>query len=190
MEELNICVGSLNPVKIKAVRSAFKHYFNNFKIFKIEADSKVPPEPIGMETIIRGAINRAKAAINYLKEDLKLDSNIFGIGIEAGLVEIPNTISGYMDFQYCAIMDEKERITLGSGIGFEYPSFVIDTILSGKSKEIGEIMGKIAGDVNLKKEKGSIGFLSKDIIKRKDILKNSVICALLPRINSDLYDFK
>jgi non-canonical (house-cleaning) NTP pyrophosphatase len=35
---MNICVGSLNPVKIDAVRLAFGFYFENFKVSNIEAE--------------------------------------------------------------------------------------------------------------------------------------------------------
>jgi inosine/xanthosine triphosphatase len=111
----------------------------------------------------------------------------FGIGIEAGLIKIPIAPSNYMDFQFCVIMDENCEIIIGSGIGFEYPKKVIDYVFSNK-KEIGHIMGDIANNENLKHENGAIGYLSKNTIKTIDILKDAEICALLPRINRNLYE--
>lgn len=187
MKIMNICVGSLNPVKIKATKLAFKKYFKRIVVFKIKTDSKIPNQPIGMDIIVNGAINRAKFALNYLINEKRRDKNIFGIGIEAGLVPISNAISGYMDFQFCVIIDENQRITLGSGVAFEYPKFVIEQILENREKEIGEIIGKLAGNINLKNEAGAISFLSKKEINRTEILTQAVICALLPRINYELY---
>ena len=187
MNKSIICVGSLNPTKINAVKIAFGKYLNNFQIFKIKADSKIPNQPIGIDLIIKGAKNRAETALNHLFKVKKLEQNIFGVGIEAGLVQVPFTNTNYMDFQFCAIMDENERMTLDSGIAFEYPQSVIDEILSNKNTEIGDILGKLANNLNLKNEAGAISFLSKKIITRTEILTQAVICALLPRINKELY---
>jgi inosine/xanthosine triphosphatase len=187
MNEIKICVGTLNPTKIYAVERAFSKYFNHFQIFKIKIKSSVPNQPIGMVEIIKGAKYRAQMSLNYLKNDKKLNVDIFGVGIEAGLVEITFAKTNYMDFQFCVIMDEYEKITIGSGVAFEYPQSVIDKIMSNRNSEIGDIMGKLANNPNLKNEAGAISFLSKNVINRTDILSQAVICALLPRINTKLY---
>jgi inosine/xanthosine triphosphatase len=184
---MNICVGSLNPVKIDAVRLAFGLYFEDFRVSYIEAESSVPNQPIGLDNILLGAQNRAQQALTPLIEDSNASPPHYGIGIEAGLVKIPIAPSNYMDFQFCVIMDEHQKITIGSGIGFEYPKKVINKVLFNK-KEIGHIMGEIANNENLKRENGAIGYLSKNTINRIDILKDAVICALLPRINKSLYE--
>lgn len=185
MRNIKICVGSLNPTKISAVETGFGKYFKKIEVFKIKVNSKVSNQPIGMEKILKGAINRAKAALDYLMTHEKKD--IFGVGIEAGLVPVPHTRTGYMDFQFCAIIDENQKISLGSGIAFEYPQEVIDQILENSDLEIGHIMGKLAGNMNLKNELGAISFLSKNRIKRTEILTQAVICALLPWINKKIY---
>lgn len=184
---LELCVGSMNPTKINAVKVAFSKYYSNFNLYNIRVNSKVPNQPIGLELTIKGARNRAKEALNYLREVKNKNKNIFGIGIEAGLVDIPQANTNFMDFQFCAIIDELEFITLGSGIGFEYPSKIIAQVLSNENTEIGEIMGNIIGNANLKNENGAISILSKNIINRTEILTQAVICALLPRINKELY---
>ncbi|MFX1297932.1 MAG: inosine/xanthosine triphosphatase [Promethearchaeota archaeon] len=185
---MHICVGSLNPSKVNAVRIAFNKYYTNFEIYQIKAKSSVPNQPIGMDLIIKGAKNRAKTALNYLINKQKIYNNIFGVGIEAGLVKVPHSNSGYLDFQFCTIMDENKNLTLGSGIAFEYPQTVINEIFSDKNTEIGDIMGRLANNMNLKNEGGAISFLSKNAITRTEILTQAVICALLPRINKELYE--
>ncbi|MHA1723998.1 MAG: inosine/xanthosine triphosphatase [Promethearchaeota archaeon] len=184
---LEICVGSINPLKFEAVKEGFGKYFSNFNVTKIKADSNVPAQPVGMELILKGALNRANEALNYLIKVKNLKHDILGVGIEAGLVKIPLVRTGYMDFQFCIIIDEHETITIGNGIGFEYPPIVINKVLSDKTTEIGEIMGDLFGNKNLKYEQGAIGVLSKYVLNRKTILTQAVICALLPRINKELY---
>lgn len=184
---MNISIGSLNLVKIKAVKLAYEQYYDDFTIVEANVDSGVSDQPIGLDKILEGALNRARGAFYFLKEKIKDKSPVYGVGIEAGLVKISLAPTNYMDFQFCVIIDEKKKISLGSGIAFEYPDFVIEKVFSEK-KEIGYIMGNLANNKNLKKEAGAIGFLSKNRIKRIDILKEAVICALLPRINSTLYE--
>lgn len=189
MKKIIICVGSFNPTKVSAVKNAFSQYFKDFDIINIKAKSNIPKQPIGMELILKGAKNRANQALNYLINEKHINSDILGIGIEAGLVNVTLAKTNYMDFQFCVILDEKKNLTLGSGIAFEYPQSVINEIFSNKQSEVGTIVGKLANNMNLKNESGAIGYLSKEIIKRTDILTQAVICALLPRINRELYGF-
>jgi len=188
MAIFKICVGSLNPTKVDAVKIAFEKYYTDFEIFNIKVDSGVPNQPFGIDLILKGAKNRAESALSYLINEKQIDTNIFGIGIEAGLVKVPLAQTNYMDFQFCVIMDENWNITLGSGIAFEYPQLVINDILSNQEIEIGSVIGKLANNMNLKNEAGAISFLSKNIITRTEILTQAVICALLPRINKELYE--
>ncbi|MFX0002785.1 MAG: inosine/xanthosine triphosphatase [Candidatus Hodarchaeota archaeon] len=184
---INICLGSLNLAKLKAVKLAFSKYYKNFKVYNIKVDSKVSDQPIGLNNVINGAINRAKDSLNFLIYEKGINNNIFGVGIEAGLVEIPYTRTGFMDFQFCAIINEKSKISLGSGNAFEYPKFVIGQILQNPKIEIGDIMGELANNEKLKFENGAISFLSKNTLTRTNILAKAVICALLPFVNVDLY---
>ena len=141
---------------------------------------------IGIEIILKGAFNRAKEANSYLKHKCNNNSEIFGVGIEAGLVRISMANSNYMDFQFCVIIDKDDKLSLGSGTAFEYPQYIIDDVIANK-KEIGEIIGNLANNMNLKNENGAIGYLSNNFINRRDILFQAVICALLPQINKELY---
>ena len=70
MDEIKVCVGTLNPTKIEAARNGFSKYFKNFEFYNIKAESKVSNQPIGLDEIIKGAANRAKAAMLYLRNEL------------------------------------------------------------------------------------------------------------------------
>ncbi len=171
---MKVAVGSTNPVKIKATENVFKKFFKDINVFGVSVKSK--KQPIGMKETIEGAISRAEQALAH--GDL-------GVGIEAGLVEVPYTITGYFDVQFCAVKDREGLTTLGCGMGFEYPKIVVEKVLKGR--EVGEVMEKISGIRDIGRKIGAIGFLSKGIIDRVSLTEQAVLSALLPRINKELY---
>jgi inosine/xanthosine triphosphatase len=173
---MRVAVGSTNPVKVRAVEEVLREFYPEIEVFGVEVSSKVSAQPLGMEETVRGAVNRARAALKHGE---------LGVGIEAGLVEVPFAITGYMDVQFCAISDG-EVITLGAGSGFEYPPSVIRQVLRGR--EVGEVMEELSGIRNIGRKGGAIGFLSKGKLSRKELTKQAVLMAMLPRINRELYE--
>lgn len=191
LNKIFIAIGTQNSAKIQAVIDAFEFLYKdsniNFEVKPLKIDSGVGAQPIGLENIIKGAINRAKLSFEIAFQNISTSLNqCFGIGIEAGLAPIAYAISRYMDFQFVAIYHD-EKITLGCGSAFEYPKLVIENLFAGKSKEIGEVFEKLSGIPSIKEKEGAVGFLSQGKITRSQILKNGVIMALLPIINSNLY---
>jgi len=177
--ELSVAVGSLNPVKVNAVARAFKLFFGEVKVLPVKVDSGVPPQPIGLQEIVDGAINRARRAQAATGAD-------YGVGIEAGLIEFPGTLTGYIDLQVCAIVDREGRITIGHGPGFEYPPAVVREVLEA-GHEVGEVMERLTGIRDIKRRMGAIGYLSKGVIDRTRLCELAVLMALIPRINPELY---
>ena len=116
---MNAIVGSKNPVKANATKNILEKIYSKVSIVSVDVDSQVPHQPFRNEETIQGAINRAK---NAYCDDFDLS-----IGIESGLMETPNSITGYIDLQWCAIFDG-EKITLGVSAGFEYPPDVIQEV--------------------------------------------------------------
>lgn len=77
-----IAVGTTNPSKISAVKSAFKESFPStvdIVITTHSVSSMVPAQPIGNEQTKEGAKNRAIAAF---KDSNNAD---FGVGLEGGV---------------------------------------------------------------------------------------------------------
>jgi inosine/xanthosine triphosphatase len=176
---MNVMVGSLNPVKLNATRNVLEKIYGEIDISSKDVDSGVPDQPFGLVQTIEGAINRAKTA--YTNEcDLS-------IGIESGLMETPNTLTGYIDLQWCAIFDGK-NITLGVSSGFEYPPEVIKEVLSGV--EVGDIMDRITGVANLGTKKGAVSHLSRDMLNRTENTEQCVLTAMIPRMNKEIYFIK
>jgi len=176
---MRIAVGSTNPTKVKAVENVMRRIYGDVEVIGVEVDSGVSDQPIGIEEIARGAINRAKQALEKTGADL-------GVGIEAGIYPFPGTLTGYLDVQVCAIVSPDGVITIGHGPGFEYPPVVIERILK-EGVEAGIAMGELVNDPELKRKVGAIGVLSKGLLTRTELNEIAVLMAMIPRINGVLY---
>jgi inosine/xanthosine triphosphatase len=174
--KLKIVVGSKNPVKINATSNILSKIYGDIEVTSKDADSGVPNQPFGLDQTIKGAVNRAK---NAYSEEFDLS-----VGIESGLMETPNSITGYIDLQWCAIFDG-DKITIGVSSGFEYPPEVIKEVLNGV--EVGDVMDKITGVEDLGKKKGAVSHLSRDMLDRTENTEQCVLTAMIPRINEYIY---
>ncbi len=166
-DAVDIAVGSLNPVKIEAVRNVMERIYGSVRIFAVDSKSGVPEQPFEGETV-QGAINRAKGAIG---------NHRMAVGIEAGVFE---RYDGLYDVQHCAIIDSDGKITIGMGSGFRYPDKVTELVRNGRT--VGEAMKMIYSGKDIGKEQGAIGILSKGLLDRRELTEQSVLNAMLPRI--------
>ena len=129
---IKVALGSKNPTKIKGTEIALEKVMKNALIVPVEVDSGVSKQPFGLDEIVKGAINRAKGAFE------KVPSH-YGIGIEAGVVEIGGK---YLDIHICAIFDG-EGYTLGTSQGFQIPEEILKEIRRGEecSKAVEKVYG-------------------------------------------------
>lgn len=176
---MRIAVGSTNPTKVRAVENVMKRIYGDVEVLGVGVESGVPDQPVGIEEIVRGAVNRAKRALEKTGADL-------GVGIEAGIYPFPETLTGYLDVQVCAVASPDGVVTVGHGPGFEYPPVVIRKIL-GEGVEAGIAMGELVNDPELKKKTGAIGVLSKGLLTRTELNEIAVLMAMIPRLNPELF---
>lgn len=174
LRALRVRVGTANPIKIEAVERVLGRLFDRLEVQGREVDSGVPPQPKGAEAL-RGAIARARGARG--EGDL-------GIGIEAGLVpqEASQTT---LDVQFCAVVDRADRLTLGTGPGFQHPPVVLDAVEVGQS--VGEALEALTGIPDIGRKEGAIGFLTEDRLGRRELTESAVLMAMVPRIRRALY---
>lgn len=166
-DAVKIAVGSLNPVKIEAVRTVMEKIYGNAIIVPFDAESGVPEQPREDETL-QGAKNRAKAAIGGC--DLS-------VGIEAGVYERED---GLYDVQNCAILDKSGKFTYGTGSGFRYPDEIAELVRKGMT--VGQAIEEIYKD-DAGHKQGAIGILSKGLMDRKTLTEQSVMAAMIPRMS-------
>ncbi len=175
-----VIVGSNNPVKNEAVHEVFctSEFFKNTIYQSKEVKTSIREQPISLLETIRGAQERAWGAF---------EEGAISVGLESGLVQIPETKSGYMDMCVCAIYDGKEY-HLGISSAFDIPKNVARKVcfegknLSVATKEVGLTTNDYVGY-----SEGIVGILTKGRVNRKEYTKQALIMALIHLENQHLY---
>ena len=167
---MNIAVATENPVKIRAVEQVLAEVFENegMTIQQVALDLELPEQPMG-DAIAAGALARARAALQQADAD-------FGIGIEAGLVQIPGT-SRWLSVQMCAIVDGSGQTSMGMGPGYELPTPILEAVLAGEL--LRDAFERLLA-VNDPERRGAVYFLSNGVIDRMDLTIQAVRMALIP----------
>lgn len=163
----DIAVGSLNPVKVEAVRNVMERIYGDVRITAVDVQGDVPQQPFGEETR-RGAENRARNA---------LGDHEMAVGVEAGVFEFPD---GLYDIQHCAVVSSDGRITYGQGSGFRYPDDIAALVRGGRT--VGEAVAELYGNDSIGKRQGAVGMLSRGLLDRLGLTEQSVTAAMIPRI--------
>ncbi|WP_048057855.1 inosine/xanthosine triphosphatase [Methanothermococcus okinawensis] len=167
-----ISVGSKNPVKVKAVEMAMEKSIGSTLVVEVDANSGVSKQPIGFDETTEGAKNRAKYAF-------EAKSSLYGVGIEAGLVEIGRK---YLDVHVCAIYDGLDY-TIGTSQGFQVPTELVKEMKHGE--ECGVVAEKIYNIKDIGKKEGIIGYLTNGGINRLNLCESAVLMAMVPRLVSN-----
>lgn len=170
-----IAVGSLNRVKLNAVRISLNRLYPDLTVKGVDVPSGVPTQPWGDEQIIQGAMNRATAALE------KVEGADWGIGLESG---IARNRFGYFTTAWCAICDLTGQVSLGGGFNVELPPQVVQDIEAGL--DLGQAMSKVPTRYS-HSTVGAIGVLTDTLLDRQSAYESVVLCALARYIRPDLY---
>ena len=180
---MKINIGSKNKVKIDALKEILKEYpdFLNAEVICKDVDSGVSHQPKSLEETVDGAMKRAKNSF--------IDCD-YSVGLESGLMKVPETKTGFMDVTACAIYDGK-NFHLGLSSAFEYPIKVTDYVFKNNA-ELSDAYRDLGFTTKAKigEEEGIIGVLTKGRLVRKEYTKQSIIMALIHLENKELYDNK
>ncbi|KYC49039.1 MAG: NTPase [Candidatus Methanofastidiosum methylothiophilum] len=176
---MKVLVGSKNPVKIDATKEAFSSYFKDIEVEGIEVGSSVPDQPIDEETF-EGAEHRAKV-LRKLDEKAKIGASFF-VGIEGGVI---NVYSKWFGIGVVCVMDNKGNIGFGTSPTFELWPEAIEKVLEGV--ELGDVMGEVTGDHEVKRKGGAVGFLTNGVVQRKDLYISALKLGLIPFLKEDMY---
>ena len=123
---MKVQVATRNPIKLRAVRDAFAEWYpgDDPSVRAVDPPERLPEQPLDGE-VLHGAVARAGVAIESGSADR-------GVGIEAGLVQLPGE-DRWFSVQVCAIADCEGRISLGLGPGYELPGELREAVLAGAS---------------------------------------------------------
>jgi inosine/xanthosine triphosphatase len=182
---MKIKVGTMNKGKIEAVQMAVEAYdiLENAAVEGAAVESGVNAQPIGLEEILQGAMNRARLAYESGECDL-------GFGLESGIFPAPFTKSDYFDTCACAIYDGRD-FHLGMSSCFEYPPKMIEKVLR-EGKEITEAALDLgfSEDKKFSEGQGMIGILTRGRVSRIKYSYQAVQSAMIHLENSGHYTAK
>ena len=168
-----INVGSINPAKIEAVREIMREYphLAESQVDGAEAPSGVRAQPLSLEETIQGAMNRARHAFVECS---------YSIGLESGLMAVPNTKSGHMDVCACAIYDGTE-FHLGLSSAWEFPDPRVTHLMLNEGLDMNEAVHRmgLTANPNVGSAEGAIGILTKGRLTRKEYTKQALRAALI-----------
>jgi inosine/xanthosine triphosphatase len=176
---MRVLVGSVNPVKIAAVRDVFERYYPGAEVEGIETPSGVPAQPVGEDTFT-GAENRAEALL-ALNAGRKLGAE-FCVGLEGGIAQYH---ARWFAFGAICVADATGRLGYGVSPLFELPPGVVDDLLGGS--ELGHVMDRLAGEHNTKQRGGAVGILTAGRITRRELYAQGAAMALIPFLNKEMY---
>ena len=177
---MKINIASTNEVKVNALKEIISEYnfLKNSEITSLGIDSGVHKQPKSIEETLTGAMNRAKNAFQDCD---------YSVGLESGLMKVPYTKSGFMDFCACAIYDGKNH-HLGLSFAFEFPRMVTDLIIQeGLDANEAFLKAGLTKNPKLGSAEGAIGFLTKGRVTRKEYTKQAIRTALIQLENPNLY---
>ena len=175
--QLRVNVGSLNPVKIAAVRSAFERVWPEkvWDFTGVTVPSGVSVQPMSNTESITGARNRARNA-------LAASDAAYGVGLEGGLQEIEGH---WYDFGWIVVVDREGHEGIGSTIGMAVPPRMITMIQQGM--ELGDVIDIIFQKQNSKQSNGHFGLMTHDAITREKAYSDGVVSALAHFIHPELF---
>lgn len=166
-------VGSLNPVKINAVKLALSSHWPEARVVGYETDSGVPAQPLSDAQTKKGAINRAKFALKQglIEHDTSL--SFMSVGLEGGVMKIGSQL--WTTIWVC-VMDEIGHLFLANGGRFLVPVFLAKQLLQGA--EMGPAIARYFQGRSVKTQEGLVGIITKRYLDRTDLYQSIVKLAV------------
>ncbi len=173
-------IASKNPIKVGALEELIPLYdfLSGAELVSFEANSGVSEQPKSMEETVMGAVNRARKAYHHCD---------YSFGIESGLMKVPHTKTGNMDFCACAIYDGREN-HIGFSCAFEFP-IAVTRMINEEGLDASESYFRLGltESRDIGSSEGVIGLLTRGRITRKDYTKQAIQMALIQLENRELY---
>ena len=171
-----IAVGSLNKPKLEATRLALLPVWPEATIVPVDVPSGVDDQPWGAEATIRGALNRARRALEALNADI-------GVGLEGGVEEGPGDI--LLLTGWSAIVTADGRWGIGGGGRTPMPPELAAMLRSGM--ELGPAIDQWLGRQGVRHQEGTVGVLTDGRLTRAESFANTLIHALASILHPDWY---
>ncbi|TQS75426.1 DUF84 family protein [Ornithinibacillus gellani] len=156
---VKIVIGTQNPAKRKAVQLVFPDAFCSV----VDAPSDVSAQPFSDEETKTGAINRALYSV-------KQTTGAIGIGLEGGVMEMPD---GLYLCNWGAIATENEEVYTASGARIKLPAEVAVALQQGT--ELGDVMDEYVQQHGVRHKEGAIGIFTNQLVSRQEMFAHVLL---------------
>lgn len=175
---IQIRVGSTNPVKVNAVKTAFSAAFPNnvIECIATDAPSEVAAQPMTEQETLQGAMNRVMFCQQFTAD--------YYVAIEGG---VDNFSYGAATFAFVVIANAHEQ-HVGRGANLPLPASIYQSLLEGK--ELGPLMDELFNTHNIKQKGGAIGLLTNGLANREGNYHHALLLALAPFLHPTLFAHK
>lgn len=178
---VNIAVGSQKTYKIKAATSASYLVFGEeVKIYGVDVESGVSPQPMSAEEAITGARNRAMASLSQASPSCEI-----GLGIENGLVEVAGN---WYATTWIVAVDLSGSEGMASSLQRPVPVGITDLVAQGE--ELSHAVRDFYRNEPVSEYDGLIGILTQGVLNRIDVLRDGIVAALGPIANVQMFERK
>lgn len=175
----------MNPVKIRAAQEAFSSFYDNTVITNIDF-TELDPEGLHLKTQPIGEAQTYESSRWRVKRAFNHNSRFnFYVGIEGGVVLTPHNKPRIIVY---SSVSNGSHIETVRGCEIPLPQQFYEQLLNSRHAELGDLMTNISGVSNIKQKEGAVGFLTRNIVTRFDILKQSVMMALIPFLNLNYFE--
>ena len=163
-----VVVGSTNPVKIAAVKAVLARAGSAARVQGLAVSSGVRDQPFGDTETIRGATQRARAALEMSGADL-------AVGLEGGVVDEDGLMR---TCAWASVVNRDGRVGVGGSLAISLPARVAALVRDGV--ELGHAMDRVTGGQDTKHGSGAVGILTAGLIDRQRAYEVLVTYALAP----------
>jgi inosine/xanthosine triphosphatase len=167
-------VATGNEMKVRAAKKAFS-MIGITRVERIDAETGIPPQPIGLEETLIGALKRSIHAWRNCE-------GCFGAGVESGLLPYPSP-TGYIIQQVAVVVSPDGKVSLGTSQGFELYSHEANIVSTGT--ELSKVASSYRKFTVIKENLGYIGYMTHGIVTRFDLTVQAFLMALKPWIHGD-----
>lgn len=180
---IKILIASTNPVKVQAVRDAFSSFYpdtlyGTLELQEADSGGILKSQPIGEDET--RVLSRKRV---FYARECKPEFDFF-VGIEGGVVL---TLQNQPRIVVYSSVGTDSFIETIRGCEIPLPKHWFQRLADTPQLELGDLMTEISGVVNIKQKSGAVGYLTRNIVRRVDILRQSVIMALIPFLNADVF---
>ncbi len=163
---MTIFIGSTNPVKVQAVKTAANGKWPDIQIKGFDVASGIAEQPMTDEETKIGAENRAKAALAAglsANPELENAQEALGMGLEGGVFingdELWSTVWG-------CVVDKDGQSYFANGARMKVPQRIAELLLAGK--EMGPVVEQLVGEQDVRRKQGMIGVVTNNFVSRTE----------------------